>query len=68
MANIAGPMIAQEKIELGERVWNVCVAAAINNVNTLTGMRVVKQQEMIVAIRRKCPLRGNLARLRPRAD
>jgi hypothetical protein len=43
MANIAGPMIAQEKIELGERVWKVCVAAAINNVNTLTGVRVVKQ-------------------------
>ena len=33
MANIAGPMIAEEKIELGERFWNVCLAAAINNVN-----------------------------------
>jgi hypothetical protein len=44
MANITGPMIAQEKVELGERVRNVRVAAAISNVNTLFGMRVVKQK------------------------
>jgi len=43
MTNIAGPMIAQEKIELGERLRNVCLAAAINNVNTLSGVRVVEQ-------------------------
>ena len=43
MANITGPMIAQEKIELGERLRNVCLAPAINNVNTFTGVRVVEQ-------------------------
>ena len=42
-ANITGPMIAQEKIELGERLRNVCLAAAINNVNTLSGVRVVER-------------------------
>jgi hypothetical protein len=68
MANIARPMIAQEKVELGERVRNVCVAAAINNVNTLVGVRVVKQKEMIVAIRRRSPLRGHLAQFGARAD
>jgi hypothetical protein len=36
-------MIAQEKIELGERLRNVCLAAAIDNVNTLSGVRVVEQ-------------------------
>jgi len=43
MANITGPMIAQEKIELGQRVRNVCVAVTINNVNTLSGVGVIKQ-------------------------
>jgi hypothetical protein len=43
MANIARPMIAREKIELAERVWNVSVATAMNNVNPLTGVRLVKQ-------------------------
>jgi hypothetical protein len=43
MANFTSPMIAQEKIELGERFRNVCLATAINNVNTLCGVRVVEQ-------------------------
>ena len=52
MTNIAGPMIAQEKIELAERFRNVCVAPAVNDVNPLSGVGVVKQKEMIVAIMR----------------
>src|SRR5215475_13417643 len=63
MTNIAGPMIAQEKIELGERFRNVCVASPVNDVNALTGMGVVKQKEMIVAVMKGRPLRGHPGQL-----
>ncbi len=63
MANVARPMIAQEIVEPGERVRNVLVTAAVNNINALTGVRVVKQQETILAVLRERLLRGHPARL-----
>jgi len=50
MANVAGPMIAEEIIELGERERNVLVIMTINNLNALAGVRVIKLQEMIPAL------------------
>ncbi len=43
MADVARPMIAKKKIKLGERVRNVLIAAAVNNINALSGVRVVKE-------------------------
>ena len=48
VANIAGPMIAQEIIELGERARNVLVSAPVSNFHPLTGVRVIKPQDMIL--------------------
>jgi hypothetical protein len=50
-------MIAKKKIKLGERVRNVLIAAAVNNINPLSGVRVVKKQAMILALRRRRLLR-----------
>jgi hypothetical protein len=50
MANVAGPMIAEEIIQLGERGGNVLVAMAIDNIEPLSGVGVVKTQEMILAL------------------
>src|SRR5580704_4436076 len=67
MANVAGPMIAEEIIELGERERNVLVIMTINNLNALAGVRVIKLQEMIPALIRRRLLRGRRARLSARA-
>ena len=67
MANVAGAMIAEEIIELGERGGNELVATAVNNISPLGGVRVVKQQMMILALRRGQLLRGHPARLGTRA-
>jgi hypothetical protein len=61
--NVPGPMIAQEIIELGERIGNVQVAPAVNSIHPLPGVRVVKQQEMLLARLRRQPLCGNIVRL-----
>jgi len=52
MANVAGSMIAQEIIEFGECGRKILIAAAINNINPLGGVGVVKQQAMLLVIRR----------------
>src|SRR6266481_5781307 len=67
MANVARPMIAEEIIELGERARNVLVTTAVNKFNPLTGVRVVKQQEMILALLGERLRRGRPARLGTRA-
>jgi hypothetical protein len=41
MANGACPMIAEEIIELGQRIWNVLPATPVNNFDPLSGVRVV---------------------------
>jgi hypothetical protein len=41
MANVACPMIPEEIIELGERTWNVLLTPAVNNIDPLSGVRVV---------------------------
>jgi len=41
MANVACPMIAEEIIELGERTWKVPLTMAVNNIDPLSGVRVV---------------------------
>src|ERR1700678_2082499 len=67
MADVARPMIAEKKIKLGERARNVLIAAAVNNINALSGVRVVKKQAMILALRRRGLLRRHWARLGMRA-
>jgi hypothetical protein len=67
MASVAGPMIAEEIVELGERARNVLVIMTINNLNPLRGVGVIKQQEMIPALTRRRLLRGRRARLSTRA-
>jgi hypothetical protein len=67
MANVASPMIAQEIIERGDRAWNVLVTTAVNNINSLSGVRVVKQQAMFLASLGRRLLRGHRAGLRRRA-
>jgi hypothetical protein len=67
MANVARSMIAEKKIELGERARNVLIAAAVNNINALGSVRVVKKQAVILALRRRRLLRRHWARLSMRA-
>jgi hypothetical protein len=55
MTNVTGAMITQEIIELGERARNVLVTLAVNKFNPLSGVRVVKPQEMFLGM-----LRGRL--------
>ena len=50
MANIAGPMIAQEIIELGKRTRNVLFSAPVSNFHPLARVRVIEPQEMILVI------------------
>ena len=50
MANVARLMIAQKIVQLCERARDVLVAAAVNNINALGCVRVVKQQAMLVGI------------------
>src|SRR5580700_5787467 len=67
MTDVAGPMIAEEIVELSERARNVLLIMAIDNLNPLSGVRVIKQQEMIPALIRRRLLRGRRARLSTRA-
>ena len=42
MVYLTCPVVAQEIVELGERTRNVLFTVAINNLNPLAGVRVVK--------------------------
>jgi hypothetical protein len=50
VANVAGPVIAEEIIEPGERAGNVLSGVAVNDVDSLASVGVVKQQAMILAL------------------
>jgi hypothetical protein len=40
--HIAGAIVAQVLVEAVERLWQVCVAAAVDDVESLIGMGVVE--------------------------
>jgi|SRR5580693_4912283 hypothetical protein len=44
MVHIAGAIVAQVLVEAVERLWQVCVAAAVDDVESLIGMDVVEPQ------------------------
>lgn len=66
MADFTRLMVAQEIIELAEGAWNVLFTLAVNNVNPLAGVRVVKQQVMAVNLVGGCQ-GGQRVQLGPRA-
>jgi hypothetical protein len=49
VAHVTCPMVAEEIIELRERARYVLIPLAVNNVNSLTGVCVVKQQGIYLA-------------------
>ena len=48
--NVVRIVIAQEMIELGQRLGNVLVPAAVDNVDPFVGVRVVQQKGMILGL------------------
>src|SRR5271154_937108 len=63
VAHFVGVVVAQKIVQLGQRAGNELFAAAVNNVNALSGVRVVEHQAMLLGGRSRSLRRGRGVRV-----